>query len=1126
MAPVRRRIRRGKRRKCKQSSDDNTWSLYHLNIRGYKSKKESFSAIIGNLQPNLITLNETCLKSKQKIKLTNYKSFNRNRCTGQIMGGISTSVRNDEKDYVVKTTEGNKADEFLITRHANFLKPINVINIYGETESRVKESEVESRWMRIYNEILKIENRQEDCIIIGDMNKHIGCDDLGVQNNHPRISFGGELIRSLLAEGKYICLNNHTNTTGGPYTRVDPADPLKLSCLDLVLVSRSLLPYFSSMIIDSVRKYSPVRPVSKNVFRHPDHYPIIVKFENIPRRPQTKPSRNAHTVWNTNKVGGWESYRVSTDCMEEFTNIFYDDKKSTTENVQSINTKLNKKKFFAFGKVKHKSKPENKELQKLYEVKSSKLDAKVCVNDIDDAINDKLLEIQKKNIEKEIEDVMVKKKSKGNSAAIFQTLNKICGNKKSNQEQVCMLNPKTNLQIFEPKEIKTVSLQYCVDLLTKRNVYEEFKDNYYLQDMIHLVRCEEDVVEEYPELNIEEFEKRFEVLKSKCKDKYQFILKSGNGYKKCIFDLFSKIWRVEEKPEQWRNTVIVQLYKGRGEESCFDNQRNIHTKEADPKFFEGIVVDLSKPKLTKRCSKFQIGGIQGHRPQEHLFTLKSIIGLYMYLNIPLLLQLWDISKYFDKEVLRDAMDTLYEAGIKGKLYRLWHMLNKDAQIRVKTSFGLTEVAATGENVAQGSIGGAIASSLNLDKTIGKYFAGSEEVSYLSLKMAPVMYQDDTARFATSIEDAQMGNYLISKAMKLKQLDLNVDKCGTIIFGKNKQVQQLKQTIEEGKRLTIDGSEVKVKLEDKYLGDYLHSGGLGKSAETTINKRFGVCLNEVLELKSVLEDFRMHSLGGIKAGMEIFNLTILPKLIYNSDTWVELNDKSIKRLENLQNIFLRCLLSVPISTPAAALNWDSGFLAVEYRVSKKKLMLIHHLVNMDNDALASEVFQIQREHSLPGLVHEGRELCELFCLPNIIDDKISLTKQQWKQKVNKAVNSKYDEILKTKISDYSKLKNGPMMDEKFEEKPYLTEMSMHEARTNFRIRSNMTDVKWNKRSDKNNQKTLWKCEECGNVDSQSHIIWCPFFASLREGKSLDSDQDLVKYFIEVFKIRKERQNDES
>ena len=82
------------------------------------------------------------------------------------------------------------------------------------------------------------------------------------------------------------------------------------------------------------------------------------------------------------------------------------------------------------------------------------------------------------------------------------------------------------------------------------------------------------------------------------------------------------------------------------------------------------------------------------------------------------------------------------------------MLNKDAQLKIKTSCVLTDVEATGENVAQGSIGGAIASSLNLDKTIGKYVSGSEEVSYISLKLSPVMYQDDTARFATSIEDAQ------------------------------------------------------------------------------------------------------------------------------------------------------------------------------------------------------------------------------------------------------------------------------------------------------------------------------------------------------------------------------------
>ena len=50
-------------------------------------------------------------------------------------------------------------------------------------------------------EIKKIEHINELVLIIGDMNKHIGCDDLGVKGSHPKISFGGELLRR-------FCLNN------------------------------------------------------------------------------------------------------------------------------------------------------------------------------------------------------------------------------------------------------------------------------------------------------------------------------------------------------------------------------------------------------------------------------------------------------------------------------------------------------------------------------------------------------------------------------------------------------------------------------------------------------------------------------------------------------------------------------------------------------------------------------------------------------------------------------------------------------------------------------------------------------------------------------------------------------
>ena len=66
---------------------------------------------------------------------------------------------------------------------------------------------------------------------------------------------------------------------------------------------------------------------------------------------------------------------------------------------------------------------------------------------------------------------MLMKQTKGKSSAILSTLQKICGNKKSNQDQVSMKDPNSNLEVFEPNEIKTISLQYCVDLLTQRTVY-------------------------------------------------------------------------------------------------------------------------------------------------------------------------------------------------------------------------------------------------------------------------------------------------------------------------------------------------------------------------------------------------------------------------------------------------------------------------------------------------------------------------------------------------------------------------------------------------------------------------------------------------------------------------------
>ena len=137
---------------------------------------------------------------------------------------------------------------------------------------------------------------------------------------------------------------------------------------------------------------------------------------------------------------------------------------------------------------------------------------------------------------------------------------------------------------------------------------------------------------------------------------------------------------------------------------------------------------------------------------------------------------FDLKKYLDSDVLIDAMDNLYKSDIKGKLYRLIYELNKNNLIQIKTSVGTTSNFQTGKNVTQGSVGGGLISSINLDIPIRTFFKESlHEVKYGDIMMGPIIYQDDLARLAGNVVDAQAGIDKVEACMETKMLDLHDEK---------------------------------------------------------------------------------------------------------------------------------------------------------------------------------------------------------------------------------------------------------------------------------------------------------------------------------------------------------------
>ena len=106
------------------------------------------------------------------------------------------------------------------------------------------------------------------------------------------------------------------------------------------------------------------------------------------------------------------------------------------------------------------------------------------------------------------------------------------------------------------------------------------------------------------------------------------------------------------------------------------SDRFIHSKSWFPRVAEALVVEEGlKSPLIDGSSKYQIGGQPGHRAEELVFCLKSIISKYRAEGKMLIIQTFDLAKFFDKEMIEDAILTSARRGADPKTCRLWYKLN-------------------------------------------------------------------------------------------------------------------------------------------------------------------------------------------------------------------------------------------------------------------------------------------------------------------------------------------------------------------------------------------------------------------------------------------------------------------
>ena len=1098
----RRKKRRGQGKREKKTTQG--LSILFANCRGYVSKKESIFQIVDKIKPSVICLNETGLRGNNKVNIDGYISFSKNRAE-QIMGGISTSVTEEWRQHLVCAGEGEGDDEYHVIRLDNFSPAINIINCYGEQDK--DEKVVVGRWGRLRKEMEVIVARQEHCLLVSDTNKHIGCDELGVAGNHAKVSRGGHLVRALLSTGEWVLINNMPGVVeGGPFTRVDPASGA-LSCLDLFICSTGLAPYVKRLWIDSKRELAMKRGVRRGgKFRtiFADHFTNLLEFSKDLPKVNTKVQKVSR--WNLKKENGWTRYEdVSNRKAEKIEKIV-----AEAESIEDVGEEIdkvdNKIKFKAFGKV---------TLGNTKKSSKSKDDVDEGFFDEEEEAKD-LIEKGMKRAEEVINKLKMENKSE--NPTVFQIAKTIQGPKKTGVEAVAIKDPKKQTLVVSAKEIKKVTLEYCKDNLTNDDFEEGFERDKELLDQIHEERMKVRL-DEKMEVQRKEFDKTVNKCETSGKRNYDFLVKSGELYKTAIYKYNQRMITEECFPGSFNKTVLHMVFKGgRGKrKEDLPSNRFLHCKLWPPRLTEGLVINEMKGTILRKSSKFQIGGQPGHRPQEHLFTMRSVIARNMMKKTITILQTYDIHAFFDQEKLRDCMNTLWRMNVNPGAWRCWYKLNKSTSFQVLTGVGATDWAEIGECVGQGSKGKSLVSQANLDMGVRDLFHGSEdEIKYGSVEMGPCLLQDDILRAAGSLESAKAGNAKLNMVMCMKGIQLNQDKTCYTLYGSKKLVEEARAKLEKrplwcGKFVTAE------KQAFKYLGDMFDGRGLGASVVATLRDRLGKAKGECLEIAVIVEDWRSQVTGGFLTALKLYEACVVSSLLYNCGTWTEMNKEAEDIIEDFQRWFVKLILRQGPGCPKPSLRSETGLLSMVLRVWKEKALLVRHFRSLPASAMANQIWNEQRRYGWPGLAKEVSEICTKLGME---DANLSeMTENAFKKEIQLKCEERDECDLKRSMESLQKMEKVKMED--CRRKEYMSRKPIQEVRELFAERLYLLPFGGNFSKDKRFLPEDWKCVGCIEEvpEQQDHVATsCPGYSDIREKYDLMTDDGLIHFYREVLERR--------
>ncbi|KAK3522807.1 hypothetical protein QTP86_001539 [Hemibagrus guttatus] len=354
----------------------------------------------------------------------------------------------------------------------------------------------------------------------------------------------------------------------------------------------------------------------------------------------------------------------------------------------------------------------------------------------------------------------------------------------------------------------------------------------------------------------------------------------GEAAVEFLASLFNRVLESERMPEEWRRSVLVPIFKNKGDVQSCSNYRGIKLMSHTMKVWERVV-EARLRKVVEICEQ-QYGFMPRKSTTDAIFALRILMEKYRDGQKELHCVFVDLEKAYDRVPREELWYCMRKSGVAEKYVRVVQDMYERSRTVVRCAVGQTEEFKVEEGLHQGSALSPFLFAIVMDQL-------SEEVRQES--PWTMMFADDIVICSESRE--QVEENLERWRFALERRGMKVSRSKTEYMCVNER--------EGSGTVRLQGEEVKKVQEFKYLGSTVQSNGeCGKE----VKKRVQAGWNGWRKVSGVLCDQKISA--RIKG--KVYRTVVRPAMLYGLET-VSLRKRQESELEVAELKMLRFSLGV-------------------------------------------------------------------------------------------------------------------------------------------------------------------------------------------------------------------------